>query len=68
MQITKKQIVIDFQMEKLANILKIDNSHEKTDIIDDDPNITNQEWGAYYIYLCILDKYLKDMDTLKSFA
>jgi hypothetical protein len=42
MQITKKQIVIDFQMEKLANILKIDNSHEKTDIIDDDPNITNQ--------------------------
>lgn len=48
----------------LLKSLKIDTSHEKSNILQDDENTTREEWNCYFvylIYLCELSRKVKQL-------
>ncbi len=44
-------------MKKIASILNLNVSYEKSNILSDDTSVSRDEWEAYLVYLEYLDNF-----------
>ena len=64
-QIIAKHRKIDKWIKKIARELRIDQSHERVELIDDKPE-NKEVWQSYYLFLECLDDFSKRVESAQS--